>query len=412
MRASFKKLRVFYVDGIISQIITALLNPIFVIYLLNSGLTHTQLGTIMAVYFSIPAVLVAITGSMADAWSRRKAVMIGILISTISYMLMYFASAYEHFLMAVVLMGIAASFVSTPLRAWMMDEIKQIYGEQGWVGYTSRIMKMGELFFIFASLLAFVFLFRIGGIEGNVAYLLHYFWLVAVALSMLDLLNFIFSKETFHKESAGIANSLKQTIHNYKQFVKLTRSSKPLRYFAASFMAFGVGYSMLFIGFFPYIKDVLGIKEQFFNLIYLTTSLIAIMFYHYNDQLVRMFKGEKNTIIITEILALLLILSLLFVHRPLTSLVLLILIMSIEVGTTPVFNSLLNRPIPTEIRSTTLSFITIPASFGGMIASLLYGIIAEIYGMRAIIVTVSIFVMLGLVLLLKMKDGSEEEMVS
>ncbi len=399
------KLRVFFVNEILAQCIDALLGPIFVIYLLNSGISHAQLGSLMALYYFILAVLVVVTGSMADAWSRRKSAMLGNLLYTIAYLLMFFASTYSHFLVAVALMGVASSFISRPLNAWIMDEVKRSYGERQWVRYTSKMMKLGEASFIFASLIAFVFLFRAGGFEGNVTHLLRYFWIVAAILDVFILLNLLFSEEApLRKKEKSAIKLIRKTLTNFKQFIELIRSSTTLKYLTASMVVWSIGYGMLFIGFFPYVKDVLGIKEQFFNLIFLSSSALAIMIYHYNEHLVKMFGSERNAIIATEVFAVLLILLLFFISHPLVSIALLILLMSVETGTEPIFSSLLNRPIPSKIRSTTLSFITVPTMLAGTVASLIYGAITELHGLHAVIVVVLACVVIGLGLLIKVEE--------
>ncbi len=68
----FRNLRVFYINSILDEILYALLNPIFVIYMLNAGITQMQLGTLMAIYFLLPTVLMPVISALADIWSRKK----------------------------------------------------------------------------------------------------------------------------------------------------------------------------------------------------------------------------------------------------------------------------------------------------------------------------------------------------
>lgn len=400
---SFTKLRVFYVNTAVSHMLSALLNPIFVIYLVNSGITHAQIAVLMALYSSIPALLMIFLSAISDAWSRRKVVICGTCIYAAAYLAMYLASCYEHFLIAVILMGIATAFISTPLNAWMMDEIKEIYGKKMWVEHVSRITKTGEIFSVLTGLSAFVFLFKMSDF-ANIKHLLRYFWLTACILSILNLFNFIFSTEKFRRKGESIKNSLKKVRQIFKQFLNLLRSSAELRYIALSFVIFATGNSILFVAFFPYLKDMLNITEQFFNLIYLAISLIAIIFYHYNRKLVEKLNGERNVIVIVKVFTIFILASLFFIHTPIISLLILIMIMSVDIGISPVFSSLLNRAILTRVRSTTLSFIIVLASLGGMLGALLYGAVAQLYGLHTVILVVLIFVMLGVIPLLRVKS--------
>ncbi len=102
----------------------------------------------------------------------------------------------------------------------------------------------------------------------------------------------------------------------YGQAIRTIRSSTTLKYLMLSFLLYTAAYSILFVGFFPYIKSVLAIKEQFFNLIYLASSTIAILLYHYNSRIVAKMKGEIRAIIFVELIVLFLIFILLLMSAP------------------------------------------------------------------------------------------------
>ncbi len=395
----FKNLRVFYINSILDEILYALLNPIFVIYMLNAGLTQMQLGTLMAIYFLLPTVLMPIVSAVADVWSRKKVAMLCFSLFPFAYLLMYYGSSYHTFLLAILLMG-AGSTANTSFTAWMMDEIKRHYGEHAWVEHTSRIEKYGKVSFVLASLTAFVFLFRMSEIKGDVTRILRYLWIIAIVIESSNLLNIALAEEAVVRKKIAklkMKERLRGILKAYGQAIRTIRSSAMLKYLMLSFLLYTAAYSILFVGFFPYIKSVLAIKEQFFNLIYLASSTIAILLYHYNSRIVAKMKGEIRAIIFVELIVLFLIFILLFNVSSLLALFLLVLIMGIEVGTTPIYNSLINKPIPSKMRSTLLSFMAVPAGIMGAFASLLYGFVAQNCGMTAVLLLVFALACLGVV---------------
>ncbi len=106
---------------------------------------------------------------------------------------MYYGD-YHAFLLAILLMGVGAT-ANTSFTAWMMDEIKRYYGEHTWVEHTSRIEKYGKASFVLASLTAFVFLFRMSEIKGDVTRILRYFWIIAMVIEISNLLNIALAEE-------------------------------------------------------------------------------------------------------------------------------------------------------------------------------------------------------------------------
>ncbi len=83
--------------------------------------------------------------------------------------------------------------------------------------------------------------------------------------------------------------------------------------------------------------------------------------------------------------------------------------MGIKVGIIPIYNSLINRSIPSKIRSTLLSFMAVPAGIMGAFASLLYGFVAQNCGMTAVLLLVFVFACIGVVplfIILRMDDST------
>lgn len=103
------------------------LMPIYPLYLLmfeKDGLSVAQISLLLAIW-SVPAVILEIpTGVLADRWSRRNMLLLGMLLKAGCYLVWFFADGFGMFALGFILWGIGGSFKSGSEEALLYDSMK------------------------------------------------------------------------------------------------------------------------------------------------------------------------------------------------------------------------------------------------------------------------------------------------
>jgi len=100
----------------------------FILFLIDQGLSYTQIGVLYAVREIAINLLEIPSGMMADAFGRRKALIISFLSYIASFLIFYFSNNFFLFLLAFILFGAGDAFRSGTHKGLIMDYLKQ----QGW----------------------------------------------------------------------------------------------------------------------------------------------------------------------------------------------------------------------------------------------------------------------------------------
>lgn len=104
--------------------------------IVNVGMTPLQLilvGTLLAttvLLFEIP------TGIVADVYSRRLSVIIGLIIAGMGFIVVGLSPSFTAVLFGNFLWGLANTFISGAFTAWFVDEVGQQRAEQGFMRRT------------------------------------------------------------------------------------------------------------------------------------------------------------------------------------------------------------------------------------------------------------------------------------
>jgi MFS family permease len=92
---------------------------------LDDGLSYFQIG----LFYSIREITIQIfeipSGMLADAWGRRKSMLIALFSYLISFIVFYFANSFLIYLIAMILFGFAEAFRSGTHKAMIVDYLNQ-----------------------------------------------------------------------------------------------------------------------------------------------------------------------------------------------------------------------------------------------------------------------------------------------
>ena len=110
---------------------TGLIIPVFVLYLVDKGLTYGQIGLVTAAQGVMVLLLELPTGGLADALGRRRVLLIANLVELVSVSMILFAPSLGWFVAAFAIQGIYRALESGPLDAWFVDGIHVANPEGG-----------------------------------------------------------------------------------------------------------------------------------------------------------------------------------------------------------------------------------------------------------------------------------------
>ena len=136
--------------------------PFFALALLERGLSFAQLGLLIGVREACSNVLEVPSGAAADAYGRRRCMVISFLAYIASFLILGFGATFWQFAVAMVLYGIGDAFRSGTHKAMIFEWLRQTRreGERTRVyGYTRSWSKIGSAV---SSLLAGAFVLYTG----------------------------------------------------------------------------------------------------------------------------------------------------------------------------------------------------------------------------------------------------------
>jgi len=103
--------------------------PIFVLFLLDNGLSATQVMILQSYYFILIVLLDVPTGVFADRYGRKKAIVISTVIYFISIFAYGISSSFSQFFIAETLFAFAGAFWSGTDSAFIYDTLKSLKQE-------------------------------------------------------------------------------------------------------------------------------------------------------------------------------------------------------------------------------------------------------------------------------------------
>lgn len=100
---------------------TGLLVPVLVLFLVDRGLSLTQIGLVHAAQGLVILLLELPTGGLADAMGRRRVVLLANLFELVSIAMILFSRSLVWLAVAFALQGVFRALESGPLDAWYVD---------------------------------------------------------------------------------------------------------------------------------------------------------------------------------------------------------------------------------------------------------------------------------------------------
>ena len=342
---------------IIKGIASGLYIPIWILYLTDLGYSLVEIGLIGAVYETVKFITEVPFGVLGDKYGIRFSLTNSILLAIITWV-MFFVLVPKNIILvicAVSLWALSESFFSGSFETWISKETSQ-------AAFSDEMYKIGKI--SVASML-------IGSLLGGFIYYYYnrYAFLIVVIL-LLPLVN-ISLKISNYKLVGEDKFSLQSGF-------RLILSSVKVRLIIISGFFTALTYDTI-SNFYPaYFKNI-GLDSRYTAISFTIAAILLFFLLIFSQKISKLYTDRKYLIIIDSIgILLIMILSL---GVKVSSFVCNSLLLTFEDLRNPIVLDIINKEISDEYKNTTYSVNAIVNSIGEIVAGIIFGFIAQIYGL-------------------------------
>jgi len=184
----------------------------FILFLKQSGLSYTEIGSLYALREIITNLSEVPTGIIADTYGRKKSLAFSFIAYILSFGLFFYGKDYPWFLAAFLLYGIADAFRSGTHKAMIMDYLKiKGWNEQkiDYYGHTRACSQRGSAL---SALIAGIIVFYTGNYRN--------IFLISIIPYLLNLLLILSYPATIDQHTQSKHRSIFKSIRDLWQAVK------------------------------------------------------------------------------------------------------------------------------------------------------------------------------------------------
>jgi MFS family permease len=365
------------------------------VFLFSRGMDFLQMN-IINMFFMISVFLFEVpTGAFADVLGRKKSVVAGCFVLSLSFLVYFVSHSFWIFVLAEIIGALGIALISGALEAWAVDSLKY----HGYDGNLEHVFKRESQFDQAGILVGSV----VGGYIGNIN--IAYPWLAcSIGCFLVGIYALAVLKEKYFEK--------KRMVWSVRPIVQVAKDSVyyGIKHKAVFFLvSFVIIWSFTLQGFnmqWPFVfKNNYGFSVAGLGWLFAATSLVIMLGSQLSTWFSRRIKHEKNAMILSQgVTALAMILaSAMFGFVPV-----LIGFMGHELGRglfRPLKSAYLNRRIPDEKRATVISFESMVGKLGSFLGLLVSGYLAKKYSISLSWLVSGVVLALSVIVFLKLKNG-------
>lgn len=310
--------------------------PIFILFLLHSGLDLGQVGILLSALVIAQVIFEIPSSIWADKYSRKNILIIGTIFSLFSSLIFFLKDSFEYFFIAMIFMGFSSALKSGTDSAIVYDTLLNMGEEKKYDKTQSKIM----VCFFWSRIVASV----AGALAYATNFKLSFLLAVFSGLGALFVLSFV-KEPTYHK-------SIGSHFSQVKDGLKFLMKENNVWLIIVSFSLMLATSDVLFYYYQP-VLDSAGITVLYLSFIYVGINLsssIGSMAYPY---LKKKFSQEK---ILAFYFFIVILCSLAFMTKNLIIILFFIALLSFNFGSQYIYiTGLINRIVPSSHRATTIS---------------------------------------------------------
>lgn len=363
--------------------------PIFVLFLLDNGLSMTQVMLLQAVYTALSMLFTVPAGLLADKIGRQKILACNSLFALLGWLVYASSHTFSGFLLAEILLALSLALWQAGSPAFIYDTLKELKEEKQFKKVYGHIVTINNLVWGLAALL--------GSYLATFSLRLP-FWFSLPPLALALFLAFTFTETRLYPHGE------KHYLVHLKDAARFTFSHPKLRLFLI-YAAFIFSLSFITYLFYQPYLETIKIPLAYFGLVYFLLSLA----YALGSQLAHPLEsklGEKKILILLLLAHVLSLLALAFLI-PFWGAVIIIVLSFFGGLFEPVILDYINRHVETHHRATVNSLgsllnqglSTLLAPFLGWVSDL-WGL-STAFLLSALLLALNLGILLAIFYLLK-----------
>ncbi len=189
----------------------------FILFLIEKGLSFTQIGILYAVREIIINAFEIPSGIIADTFGRKKSLTVSFLIYIISFSVFYISSGFWFFLIAFILYGIGDAFRTGTHKGIIMDYLKLKHWEEQKINYYGHTRSWSQKGSAISALIAGLIVFYSGTYQNIFLYsIIPYLLNLILIISYPKEFNRSIEQINF-KSNIGIRLTIKSFFRTIKQ---------------------------------------------------------------------------------------------------------------------------------------------------------------------------------------------------
>lgn len=344
------------------------ISPVVVFFYQNKGLNYLQILSLESVLVLFIFLSEVPTGILADKIGRKNTIILGCIVNLIGSILFLLSNNYILFIIVFALSGIGIALFSGTIEAYIYDYLKEKQIENQMKKYIGLYYSYCTIGSVIASIIGSIICKNLEEISFIYALSITVIGSIIALIISITLKN---KKKLKDKEDEDL-NSFRMLLEGFK----LIKTNKHLLYiillniFASPFV-----YCLSYL-YQPYLK-LSGVSIIFFGIISAVASFVSLIANKYVYKLEKLL-GDKLTLFISVFLPSLFYIFMSIVFHQILSVFLYILLRGIIGLQEPVFSDYKNKQIPSKIRATVLSLISMLGSLYQIFMRLFIGKLADI----------------------------------
>ncbi|MBN2094842.1 MAG: MFS transporter [Candidatus Aenigmarchaeota archaeon] len=374
--SEFKMLWFFYIFEFLIGM-SCFVAPYWTLYFLDVGISYSQIGLIISLSALAGLLFEVPTGAIADIFGRKISVFLAFLIGAITVFLVPFSDNWVWIGALFFAMSAGATFASGAYEAWLVDFLKKS-GKQKYVhSALSRTTSINYAGQVFAYLVSGIIVAKL-----SMAWL----WYLQGCLMFLGAI-FIafFGRDHFPKKRfSGFGRALSDTRKISMRSMRVVWRNSTLRILILAAFLTSLA-SMTAVVLQPFMLDI-GISLYMIGLVFAIIGVLGAVFSNFSTNFLSCFENERRALVLSEILVFLLVSLIAFVESPALFLVLWMAFYTVMFLRFPIRSALFQKRVSSGVRATAGSVKEMVASIGTLIAPLAAGLIADAYGVRAVLI--------------------------
>ncbi len=389
--------------------------PVMTLFLIEKGFTLMQVGLSFAVYSGTVVILELPTGGLSDTIGRKKVYQISLIFQLIGGIALLLVNGFYGTIICFVFQGVSRSLSSGTMDAYFIDEFYKIDPDINLQKQMSKIGVFIPIFLGIGSLLGGYIPMSLGVLTKdsfmNNTYSANYIVFIFAVIIQLIFTSLLIKEEKITGRDNTVLAGLKKVPEVIGISTKYGLKHPVILLLLITGFAWGFSISGLEQLWQPQVKSILNNSSQTWIFGVLTCGyFIADGFGNILVRpICRIFKDNYVLVLFTSRLIMgILYLILAFQNGiVLFSFFYISLFMFNGVQSSPE-SALFNKEIPSDKRSTMLSFSSLFMQSGGILGSIIMGFLAHNFNIKTAWITASIILLLSAILYLLIPHNKKD----